>query len=862
MILPLVISLGGMLLQKLFAPKQKDTYGPRVSDINVPAVTPGNPIMWVRGSMKVNTQLIWNSPLIETKVEDPQTGGGGKGGGGGPHSYSYKYSAFLALAICQGPIKQVLRIWANQKLLWESPAALAHQQADYDAAYYSELDRLVNDEFMLDYPAGYVSAFFFAQNNFAEEEYDYGTQAEALTYITGHPGSLPHVSVAIPAPDSGKVSALLDQMLSPLGKDMVYVHQKTRFDGMDVYLGTETQLPSTVLEGYLGVGNVPAFRGTAYFVIKNLQLEDFGNAIPQFQISILQNDGSDVKLVDLVSDICVEAGLDESEFNSLAYIPQTATCKGFAAQQATSARDLINNLQKVFPFDIAESGYKLFFNWINQRGTLVARREDFGAHVDTDQWPNSEHITRGHDLDLPKRLNLKYQEPARNFSANTVFATRQVTQAMGVEDVDVSISLDRPTAKKYAEEQLALRFTARRGYKIMLPRKYAIIEPGDVIHVPYKDEADLYYGLRMIESAVGVNGVIEASFIDHSFHIELDALAGSDLETSEAKASETGPTFTYLLDMPLLTDHEPDNVGYYAVLATSRDGWSGGALLVDLGGVADVGAFGDIHPVTSGSNFYTAVINKTKTPTGICMGVLAPCSPGSWDYISTITVRLFNLADVLFNAARYDLLTQAINVCVIGGEVIQFANARSLGNGVWELDTFLRGLRGTEYAINTHGAGEGFIKLSFSGTKRISHSQNYLNRDGTYKGVTLNDDPSGTPNVHFTDTGNSLRPRAVQLITQHRDDVDNVAIAWLPRARQNGNWLSGPVVLDQPAEAYEIDVVVASAVVKTYALGAVRSWAYTAAMQTSDFGAPAVVRLNIYQIGQIIGRGFVASVVV
>lgn len=66
-ILPLLLSVGGMVLQMLFAPKPKDQYGPRLSDLNVPAVSPGNPVIWHWGTMKLTTQILWVSPLIETK---------------------------------------------------------------------------------------------------------------------------------------------------------------------------------------------------------------------------------------------------------------------------------------------------------------------------------------------------------------------------------------------------------------------------------------------------------------------------------------------------------------------------------------------------------------------------------------------------------------------------------------------------------------------------------------------------------------------------------------------------------------------------------------------------------------------------
>lgn len=52
------------------------------------------------------------------------------------------------------------------------------------------------------------------------------------------------------------------------------------------YNGSNTQLPDALLESYLGATNTPAFRGTAYVVLENLQLEHFGNRIPNLTFEL------------------------------------------------------------------------------------------------------------------------------------------------------------------------------------------------------------------------------------------------------------------------------------------------------------------------------------------------------------------------------------------------------------------------------------------------------------------------------------------------------------------------------------------------------------------------------------------------
>jgi hypothetical protein len=55
-----------------------------------------------------------------------------------------------------------------------------------------------------------------------------------------------------------------------------------------IYLGTNTQLPSPVIEADKGAGNVPAFRGLAYILFDDLQLEEFNNSVPNFEFEVVQ----------------------------------------------------------------------------------------------------------------------------------------------------------------------------------------------------------------------------------------------------------------------------------------------------------------------------------------------------------------------------------------------------------------------------------------------------------------------------------------------------------------------------------------------------------------------------------------------
>ena len=55
---------------------------------------------------------------------------------------------------------------------------------------------------------------------------------------------------------------------------------------MRIYRGTDDQLPDPRIEAVEGAGTVPAYRGTAYVVIEDLELDPFGNRVPQFTFEV------------------------------------------------------------------------------------------------------------------------------------------------------------------------------------------------------------------------------------------------------------------------------------------------------------------------------------------------------------------------------------------------------------------------------------------------------------------------------------------------------------------------------------------------------------------------------------------------
>ena len=160
-----------------FTPGQR-IEGARLENLAVTTSTEGAVIPRVWGRMRLGGNIIWATDF--TEHVSISTSGGGKGGGPKVTTTSYSYTASFAVALCEGPISGLGRVWADGKPL-----------------------DLKNATWRL-------------------------------------------------------------------------------------YLGDEAQQPDPFIEAKMGVGNAPAYRGTAYVVFEEFDLTPFGNRIPQLSFEVFR----------------------------------------------------------------------------------------------------------------------------------------------------------------------------------------------------------------------------------------------------------------------------------------------------------------------------------------------------------------------------------------------------------------------------------------------------------------------------------------------------------------------------------------------------------------------------------------------
>ncbi|MEM6971934.1 MAG: glycoside hydrolase/phage tail family protein [Pseudomonadota bacterium] len=105
--------VGGLLDQKLLGRGSRSVDVGRARSLRLQTSTEGTPVPRVYGRMRLSGTVIWSTRFLERVTERRE---GGKGGGGSSTKVrEYSYSISLAIAVCEGPIDRVGRIWADGK---------------------------------------------------------------------------------------------------------------------------------------------------------------------------------------------------------------------------------------------------------------------------------------------------------------------------------------------------------------------------------------------------------------------------------------------------------------------------------------------------------------------------------------------------------------------------------------------------------------------------------------------------------------------------------------------------------------------------------------------------------------------------
>jgi hypothetical protein len=186
-------------------------------------------------------------------------------------------------------------------------------------------------------------------------------------------------------------------------------------------------------------------------------------------------------LSEIVADLSERAGLTSGQYD----VTQLADdmVDGYAIERSTTVREAIATLMPAYFFDAVESGGVAKF--VKRGGAIAAVIDDdeLGAHESGTEPPDPLESTRRMENELPETLSTRYLLEATNYSTGSRYARRLVGASGDEQTLDLPLVLTDTKAQEIAEVNLHAAWVGRITYRFSLPRKYAYLEPTDIIVV-------------------------------------------------------------------------------------------------------------------------------------------------------------------------------------------------------------------------------------------------------------------------------------------------------------------------------------------------------------------------------------------
>ena len=193
-------------------------------------------------------------------------------------------------------------------------------------------------------------------------------------------------------------------------------------------------------------------------------------------------------------------------------------------------------------------------------------------------------------------------------------------------------------------------------------------------------------------------------------------------------------------------------------------------------------------------------------------------------------------------------------------EVIQFAEAKLIGDRTYRLTKLLRGQAGSEWAMAPLlAAGASFVLLDGHAVT-IASGSGARDRAMALRVVAAGRDTADATALALdvTPGDTALKPLAPVHLRARRDGA-GVTLRWIRRTRADGDSWSGEVPLGEDSERYEIDILSGATVLRTLT-SATPSVLYAAADELADFGAAqSSLTVRVAQVSATAGRGFAAA---
>ncbi len=587
-----------------------------------------------------------------------------------------------------------------------------------------------------------------------------------------------------------------------------------------------------------------------FFALSDALFVFFADNYADFYTVTKRVTGGPAQLADIIETECLSSGLLELSDIDVTLIDEQV--EGYKVTQTASIRSALEPLQSTWPFDVIPSGHKLKFVPRGQSSVASVTEEELAATAGGENDAIRVTNSREMDIQLPRRVNATYLDINREYDVGTgPGAERLNTDAVNEMMLELPIVMDATKAAGVEEVLLYMYWMERNEIVIVLPPTYIRLEPSDVITVTSQGAT---YEIRLTSINYLPDGRLECTARYNNAAVYTPAAVGEEgLSIGQVLAYE-GPTELVLMDVPRMTATQ-DAMGLPFGMWGYASGWKSGVLVRS----DDMGA--SYQSVAASNNVARVFKAESALPSAPQFII---------DKNSTITVRALVLSSTLSSVTESQLYAHS-NLAAIGAngrwEIIAFQTATDLGDGIYTLKHFLRGLYGTEQNIGNHIANDLIVMLDTSLLSYCGMPNTSLGIERLFRAVSNGKPIDSAYDVPFTYYANNLKPLApVDVRSYKPSGTSDYNVSWTRRTRMPVEVFSGVTVpLGETTEAYEVDIwdPTWTKIVRTVTGLTSANMTYTLAQMITDFGEEQTAwNVDIYQMSTVVGRGNPARTII
>lgn len=278
-----------------------------------------------------------------------------------------------------------------------------------------------------------------------------------------------------------------------------------------IYLGDQTADDPTMDDYHVISGdnsNLPAFKDMAYIVFNNLNLERWGQRVPN--MSFVVSAHSDYRTVpSIMTQILTNGNIDSSEFDT-SNVAATSVV-GYTIKGATEIVKKIQPLMVAFNIVAQERGNKIYFH---DRASVPSVTIPSGYEtayvgrpndgVEVEETPYSQRVGE---------INLKFvnsdDDEFRTGQERIVFKNDGMRNdsfnKMTKLNMQLPVTMSRSTAKQIAARMLYSTHADVLSFKFNLPMTYLHIQENDKLNVTIGGKS---YAMLIRKVDIGANGLI------------------------------------------------------------------------------------------------------------------------------------------------------------------------------------------------------------------------------------------------------------------------------------------------------------------------------------------------------------------